>query len=984
MVELGSNMLEVRRGLSVRSYENTFFREFAKNLSDLFSKYNLEGVLIGNSQCVLSENLQIDALLIVNNTVCIIDFKNFGGTINLPKSDSFATEAWTNNSNEMIKGGSHINPYKQLFQQKKALTWVYHNSKLKAKLGKRFNPSHTKKIVCFHNHITLNGSIPPKDEIDFFIAHKDNYLEIIKDIIDVIDVEIDLDRKEFEIFKGIFKAEPFSLTEFYDETVTKIPSIEQTDIDSSTLLPNQLKALELTKEFLNKENEKVLILQGPIYSGKSYLTSFIKELAFESGFPQVEYLAPTYKIIKNLLGDSDDFNSLYSYIYGGKSKKVTSDTDNADDSDATPLEIVPIKECQDDENTLYIVEEAHLVSNSFSQSFNKQFGSGRLLADFIEFLKLSESNRKVIFIGDTYCIGSSSKDESSLNVDFYESHCGFRPQIFKMPLSQDIYAGNRIIKDLVSSIDSQSFNNLTIDKSKCLNLLNKSDTLYKDQLFELIKDNLDSNFKIISYSNNACHQINDWIKKSILKNGSDLAIDDLVIINNNFNAPILGEIISQNKRCFNGDFAWVYDVGSIKTEVVPIKNKTPVTLRFRNLHLRHCDSGQIFSAFSLENYREDDLLDEEKLALTILVNIKLNEYMKQHPFNGSEAELKMFASEEYRTQKNSVAKLETALENKERVKTKLDEEKIELRKIERKYKNIHKESISKELASDSSSDYFKYLNCAFLRFGWCMTVHKSLSYKWQHILFDANPANRGVINEAYFSWLYSGLTRSNNETTLINFTTITPFYKADIVDRSDAQTHALPYLIIDNSIEVAESDELSLNNNDFKSIIVQLYRFVEKLVNSESLDIASVTHNNYQEVFQITDGTNSSKIVFWYNKKGIIKYQDPTGNSADLNETISDLLLNYEGLKDFEHLNLDWRSPCYKLLNIKLNEYGYSIHWINSTSYKDIIKIANAKSFIGVEFNYDGDGLFSKINITTSSDQDIKNTIVTALHSFKI
>ena len=265
-----------------------------------------------------------------------------------------------------------------------------------------------------------------------------------------------------------------------------------------------------------------------------------------------------------------------------------------------------------------------------------------------------------------------------------------------------------------------------------------------------------------------------------------------------------------------------------------------------------------------------------------------------------------------------------------------------------------------------------------------MTVHKSLSYKWQHILFDANPANRGVVNEAYFSWLYSGLTRSNNKTTLINFTTITPFYKADIVDKSDTQTHALPYLIIDNSIEVAESDELSLNNNEFKSIIVQLYRFVEKLVNSENLDITSVTHNNYQEVFQITDGTNSSKIVFWYNKKGIIKYQDPTGNSANLNETISDLLLNYEGLKDFDHLNLDWRSPCYKQLNTKLNEYGYSIHWINSTSYKDIIKIANAKSFIGVEFNYDGDGLFSKINITTSSDQGIKNTIVTVLHSFKI
>lgn len=977
-------MLEVRRGLSVRSYENTFFREFAQNLSMLFERYGLNGVLIGNSVCAHSENLQIDALLVVKNTVCIIDFKNFGGTIKLPESDSFATEAWTNKSNDTIKGGSHINPYKQLFQQKKALTWVYHNSKLKTDLGKRFNPSHTKKIVCFHNPIVLNGNIPPKDEIDFFIAHKENYLEIIKDIIDVIDEEVDLDKEAFEIFKDIFKAEPFSLTESYDDPTAETPITEQTEIDSSTLLPSQIQALDIAKQFLNDKEENVLILQGPVFSGKSYLTNFIKELAFKSGFPQVEYLAPTYKVIKNLLGDCDDFNSLYSYIYGGKSKKVTSDADNTDDNDITSLEVVPIKECHDDYNTLYIVEEAHLISNSFSQSFNKQFGSGRLLADFIEFLKLSESNRKVIFIGDTYHISSGSKDESSLNVDFYEPHYGFRPQIFKMPLSQDIYAGNLIIKDLVSSIDSQSFNNLIIDNSDGVSLLNKKEVSYKDKLVGLIKENLDSNFKILSYSNKACHQVNGWIKKSILNNGSDLAIDDLLLINNNFNAPILGETPNQNKRVFNGDFAWVDDIDSIKTEIVPIKNKTPVTLKFRELHLRHCDSGQIFSVYSLENYREDELLDEEKLALTILVNIKLNDYIKHNPFKGSKAELKMLASEEYRTQKNSVAKLEIALENKERVKTKLDKENIELRKIERKYNNIHKLYISNKLAADSSSDYFKYLNCAFLRFGWCMTVHKSLSYKWQHILFDTNPANRGIVNEAYFSWLYSGLTRSNNKITLINFTTITPFYKADIVDRADTQAHALPYLIIDDSIEVVEPDELSLNDNEFKSIIVQLYRFVEKLVNSEKLDITSVTHNNYQEVFQITDGINSSKIVFWYNKKGVIKHQDPTGNSADLNKKINDLLLNYEGLKDFDLLNLGWRSHCYKLLNTKLNEYGYSIHWINSTSYKDIIKIANAESFVGVEFNYDGDGLFSKINIITSSDQDIKNTIVTVLHSFKI
>ena len=33
-------MLEIRRGTAERSYENTFFREFAENLGKMFEKYN--------------------------------------------------------------------------------------------------------------------------------------------------------------------------------------------------------------------------------------------------------------------------------------------------------------------------------------------------------------------------------------------------------------------------------------------------------------------------------------------------------------------------------------------------------------------------------------------------------------------------------------------------------------------------------------------------------------------------------------------------------------------------------------------------------------------------------------------------------------------------------------------------------------------------------------------------------------------------------
>lgn len=89
-------MLEIRRGIATRHYENCFFREFAKNLKNLFDKYNTDGLLIANSECIFDDRLQIDALLITKHAVCIIDFKNFGGKIFLPNSDNFFNGIWTN------------------------------------------------------------------------------------------------------------------------------------------------------------------------------------------------------------------------------------------------------------------------------------------------------------------------------------------------------------------------------------------------------------------------------------------------------------------------------------------------------------------------------------------------------------------------------------------------------------------------------------------------------------------------------------------------------------------------------------------------------------------------------------------------------------------------------------------------------------------------------------------------------------------------
>ena len=49
------------------------------------------------------------------------------------------------------------------------------------------------------------------------------------------------------------------------------------------------------------------------------------------------------------------------------------------------LEVVPLLKSDDTEEAIFIVDEAHLISDNYHQSVDLRFGSGKLLKDFLEF-----------------------------------------------------------------------------------------------------------------------------------------------------------------------------------------------------------------------------------------------------------------------------------------------------------------------------------------------------------------------------------------------------------------------------------------------------------------------------------------------------------------------------------------------------------------------------------------------------------------------
>lgn len=978
-------MLEIRRGSAARSYENTFFREFAKDLEILFDKYSIDGLLIANSECEVSPNLQVDSLLITENAICLIDFKNIGGDVIIPQADEdFYEGQWVTQDNVIIKGGSLINPYKQLSWQKKAFTWVFHNSTIKSSItsnNEKLNPSHVNKIVCFQKPIKLNGEIPGKDGIDFFITDSERYLETIKDIIDVEDEEVKLSKKSFDAFKKIFRAETFSTTEQYN----KPEKIERTltGLNSDGLYPDQISAIQEITAFIKSDTD-IFILRGTSLSGKSYLLPFIKDAGFNNKITQIEFFASSSRVASNLLSDSNTkFNSLYSYIYGGGLQDAQDGQDDNeqvnenDGLDKIKLEVVPLKKSEDEDKALFVVEEAQLVSDNYHESIDLRFGSGKLLEDFIKFSDLSNSNRKIIFIGDSFQLSMGKKEESALNPSYFEENYKLTTKNFQLVDKEDV---SSIVKQAlipVKGIRNDNYNQLTFE------MLDDFRTVAKGDVLSIIDDKIKNNinFHILSYTRYQAQEINLWIKKVILKNGEDLAEKDLVIINNNFEIEDDNNPFSEPKKIYNGQFGTVSKVGNVLSEVITPKGKQPVTINFREVNIALNDIEHNATILSLENYRlseKGEFSEDEIIARKIILNREVNKQINKNPFEESEVQERLIHSKEYNDLSEEIVALKNRLKNGYRVKTKLEEKERHLRKLINYAKRKHRKNIETELFKDTSSKYYKYKNSAHLRFGWALTVHKSMSYKWDEVLFNVDQGkNRGKKNKEYFKWIYTGLTRATENVELINYKPITSLLKIEFKDnKTGSQADKKIYFIAaakTDSFSTSQTKKFNFPDEKPTSILLQLYQFVSKKLEQEGIRIKTINHHNYQEIYEFVGGNKqTAKVSFYYNKKGHVNV--PTLKKAEPKQfgvEVIEVLTRDGGVVDFYFISDDWRRTTYMDIYSSLKDDGYQIAHIIQTSYKDTIKITKNDSSLTVDMYYDGDGFFTRIISTHYSDQKV-------------
>lgn len=968
--------LEIRfnRG---RTFENESFRRIAKVLSEHFETKDIDGLLIGNAFVESNEFLRPDLLLYSPYGTLIIDLKDGGGDLVLPPQKDFERIPWSIN-NRIVKAGSdrNINPYVQL--KRICSRYLKTLQDLKRKYPAVISSvlpenRETPEFLFYSSMVLFSGRIDNVQDLAipypvnrwFFIADEKTLLNKIQDISNNAKYSPEL----ANVLKSVFKADPYSI----DNTLVVEEYKSHIKIEFS---PAQKECLEKIKKFLSQHEKRVLILRGKEKAGKSFLIPEISQLALECGSSQIETLTVTKRIANKLNRNSESqFTSIYSMIYGGAAiSEINDDVSKEEDSinkdaedDILESEIIPLRKISNDpsDSTLFIVDEAQLLNSSHFESENIQFGSGNLLDDFIGYISLDKSARKIIFIGDPYQLSYGKHETSALSTDHVASLIGTSPEVLQLTSDEELTSDiDKSVDFIAKRISEGNYNNLKIFKGTEIEEIQDDETRVN-----VIKALLaqKETVRVLCYKNETAFKLNEDLRSKIYGRTGDLAPGDLLVFDNNI------RIISSDPHEMpvflnNGsNVEMVRCEAPVSIEPITLKDKkTKIVLSFRRAHVKESNRDRTSEILILENYRlnpKGRLSSEEMVALKIYQGRIIKEQEIRMPFETSIYQKLLLADERY-----------IELQNKPE-KTKREE--AELKRIVRKYKKAYRYEIRRDLLISN-----QYFNLAFVRYAYALTVHRSLGEYYPNVIFDVN-MDRGKTNRDYFQWLYTGFTRAQKKLFVINFQNIHPLqgvvirnFDASCISTSEpGKEVGIAYELIPASVEFKEKHETA--------------GLSELVINNAFTIIKWMAQNGQEGSFEYNPASKylvkikskDATIVYNFNAQGIPGIPRVEKGSNDFKLKFLSWITpkyNDSALKFPDN----WRGAIYKAWCDMSDASGIKWNGFETHGWKDRIWLRSGNSFLVVDIDFNSDGFMTVIKPYKTSDQEIWSSFTKIVSEF--
>lgn len=371
------------------------------------------------------------------------------------------------------------------------------------------------------------------------------------------------------------------------------------------------------------------ILQGGAGTGKTTLLAALAQWLDAERHPHA-FLAPTGRAARILRDKTGaETSTIHQRIYSFVELQVFEKAQAKND----PGIRVCFKLNDDDPgNTLFVIDEASMVGDRAEKQDMLRFGSGRLLADLIEYSRIGRSGRgrddtgaKLLFVGDPAQLPPVGQSFSPALSSEYLSN-EHRLSCIQLELTEvhRQEAGSAILERAAAireAIQSQRFNQFKLSPS--------GETILRGTVLESIEritrvyQEHDRSGVLITYTNAKAAELNRAIRGRLWGDeDAELRPGDQLLINRN------------SPRCglSNGDLVQVQAIANVPEQktVQPKGQESPITLSFRRATVAHKDAAGM--VLRVECLLLENLLNSNDGALTPAEQqALLVEFRQRHP-----------------------------------------------------------------------------------------------------------------------------------------------------------------------------------------------------------------------------------------------------------------------------------------------------------------------------------------------------------------
>lgn len=540
------------------------------------------------------------------------------------------------------------------------------------------------------------------------------------------------------------------------------------------------------------------ILKGSAGTGKTTLIkALVHRLAQQRRSSRL--LAPTGRAARILSGKTGTpATTIHRAIYSLSDVEVFEQATSANDPG---LRLVfPLKR-DDPGNTIFIVDEASMVGDRQQTQDDLQFGSGRLLADLIEYARLGRPGRspgsgaKIIFVGDPAQLSPVGETLSpALSSAYLQDQFGLRCAFAELTQVMRQAVGSAILDRatrLRDAIHEQCFTTFACGP--------EGDEIVATSALEAVQWVAESqqagrrSSALVTYSNARALDLNRAVRERLWGTAqADLQPGDLLLVNKN----------SLKMGLYNGDLVKVRAVLSPPNQqVVSPKGSPPVLLTFRTVRLAYRNvNGDI----------------EESTGLL----------------------------------------LENLLDSRERDLTPLEQRAL-LVEFRKRYPELRRGTADFKLAI--SDDPF--FNALQVKYGYAMTCHKAQGGEWETVAVDFNDG-RGRRNEDYFRWAYTAITRARTQLFTINAPRFDAL--SDLRWDAPAVPSTAETMPLTDPAPAAEPDWARYAFAAGQEPLFARHCQLRDAWRAKDIGIVRLDHLQYCERYQVTRAGGQATVQYWY------------------------------------------------------------------------------------------------------------------------